>query len=132
LLEKAGMNKEQLKEGMEVDAQETLKDIMEKIERKEKSKMQRKINDSKYNETYKNILTEELPKYLKGRRKRKDRSLIAKYRCGNEIKGDQYWRKEEDRRCRICWHAEEIIRHVLKECEMTRSGLEIEELGGSR
>jgi len=61
------MSKEQLKEGMEVDAQETLKNIMEKVERKEKSERQRKINDSKYNETYKNILTEELPKYLKGR-----------------------------------------------------------------
>jgi len=101
---------------------------MEKVERKEKGERQRKINESKYNETYKNILTEELPKYLKGRRKRKDRSLIA--RCGNEIRGGQYWRKEEDRRCRICWHAEETIRHVLKECEKIRSGLEIEEFLG--
>jgi len=37
LIEKAGISKEQLKEGMEVDAQETLKDIMEKVEKKEKS-----------------------------------------------------------------------------------------------
>jgi len=51
-------------------------------------------------------------------KKEKDRSLIVKYRCGNEIRGGQYWRKEEDRRCRICWHAEETLRHVLKECEM--------------
>jgi len=29
----------------------------------------------------------------------KDRNIIARY--GNETKG-QYWREEEDRRCKIC------------------------------
>jgi len=54
LVEKAEIsNAEQLKKGIEVDAQETLKGIMEKVEKKEKSERQRKINESKYNETIK-------------------------------------------------------------------------------
>jgi len=65
LVEKMEMSKEQLKEGMEVDVQETLKDIMGKAEKKEKSERQRKINESKYKESHKNILTEEIFKEKK-------------------------------------------------------------------
>jgi len=54
----------------------------------------------------------------------KDRNLIAKYRCENEIRGGQYWRKEEDKRCRICWQTEEIyVWHVLKECSANENEL---------
>jgi len=77
-------------------ARDTEGESREKVQRKEKSERQRKINDSKYNETYKNILTEELPKYLKGRRKRKNRSLIVKYRCRNEEVNTGRRKKIED------------------------------------
>ena len=43
----------------------------------------------------------------------KDRSIIAKYTYKNETRGGQYWREEEDRRCRIYQVAEESTRHVL-------------------
>lgn len=59
---------------------------MERIDKKEKEKRRIKIEKSKYNKIYKNIMTEELPAYLRGRRGKKDRSLIARFRCGNEMK----------------------------------------------
>lgn len=43
---------------------------MERIERKEKEK-RKKIKESKYNEHYKNIMTEEVPGYLREKGKRK-------------------------------------------------------------
>jgi hypothetical protein len=36
-----------------------------------------------YNGKYEKIITEELPKYL-GRESRKERVIIARFRCGNE------------------------------------------------
>jgi len=47
--------------------------------------------------------------------------MIARYRCGNEIKRNQRWLKEEDRKCRMCGEEMESITHVLKECEETRN-----------
>ncbi|KYM88605.1 hypothetical protein ALC53_03089 [Atta colombica] len=52
-------------------------------------------------------MTEKLPKDLEGKRKRKDRSLIAKYKCESETKGSLYWRKVEDRSCRVHGKGEE-------------------------
>lgn len=75
-------------------------------------------------------MTEEIPKYLKGRMKTKDRSWIAKFRSGNETRGGQHWREEEERKCRVCWQKEETVDHILKECGTTKSEMEIEEFLG--
>ena len=56
--------------------------------------------------------------------------LIARYRCGSEVKGSQHWKEEEDRRCRICQKEEENIEHVLKECEATKSEIQLNEFLG--
>jgi len=56
--------------------------------------------------------------------------LIARYRCGNEIRGSQHWREKEDRKCRICGEAEENLVRVLKECEITKNEIPIEEFIG--
>jgi len=76
------------------------------------------------------IITEKFPKHLKDRKKGKDRSIIARYRCGNETKGSQYWRKDDDRKCRICREAEESLFHILKECDATKNDMSIEEFIG--
>lgn len=60
--------------------------------------------------------------------KKKDRSLIARYRCGNELRGGQYWREIEERTCRVCGRGEESLTHVLKECEATRDKIRSEDL----
>lgn len=71
-------------------------------------------------------MTEEIPKYLRERRKKKDRNVIARYRCGNKMRGSQHWREDKERKCRVC-KGVEILMHVLKECEATRYETSIEE-----
>lgn len=61
-----------------------------------------------------------MPKYLVGSRNMKDRNLIAKYRCGNGMRRNQFWVEEEERQCRICGEGEENIRHILEECAATK------------
>ncbi|XP_020294889.1 vicilin-like seed storage protein At2g18540 [Pseudomyrmex gracilis] len=87
----------------------------------------KRIEESRYNDSYKKVITEELPEYLRGRKRKKDRIMIARYRCGNEMKGNQHWMKEEDRKCRVCGKEIESIKHVLEECEGTRGEISEEE-----
>lgn len=58
-----------------------VKEIMERLERR------KKIEGSKYNNIYKEIVAEELPEYLRERKKGKDRRTMARYKCGNEMRG---------------------------------------------
>lgn len=51
-------------------------------------------------------------KYLEGKKRMKGRVLIARFRCGNETKGGQYWREDEEKRYRICHVAEENMNHI--------------------
>lgn len=124
-MEKAGVNKEQLRNARETGDQNVVENLINKIKRNEKKEKQKKINKSRYNNIYKDVMTEDAPKYLNVRNS-KDRSLIARYKCRNETKGSQHWR-EEDRRCRICRAAEESMFHILNECEASKNELRIEE-----
>lgn len=131
IIEKTEISKEE-REGMRenMEANEITKRMMERLERKEKEKRGKSINESKYNEHYKNIRTEEKPGYLRGRRKKKERNLIARYRCGNETRGSKHWSEEEERKCRVCKEKIEDWRHILTECVETKEEIEIEKLLG--
>ena len=59
-------------------------------------------------------------------------NLIARYRCGNEVRGRPHWREKIDRRCRICKEEEGTIWHVIKSYEATRGGLGVKVLRGAR
>jgi len=61
------------------------------------------------------------------KKKKKERSLIASYRCGNEMKGGQHWR-ENGRTCGDRGGSgEENIMYVQKECEATKDEMPIKE-----
>ncbi|KAH0818181.1 hypothetical protein GEV33_004610 [Tenebrio molitor] len=60
-----------------------------------------RIRESRYNGKYEKIITEELPKYL-GRESRKERVIIARFRCGNEERENKYWNEDRIRVCRMC------------------------------
>ena len=51
--------------------------------------------------------------------KRKDRRILARFRCGNETKAREYWKEEEEKRYRLCKRKEEDLRHVIEKCEIT-------------
>lgn len=54
--------------------------------------------------------------------------MIARYRCGNETRGERHWEKEEEKRCRICKEKVEDWSHILKECEATKEVIEFRDL----
>jgi len=41
-------------------------------------------------------MVEAVPGYLLGKKKKKERSLVARYRCGNEIRRG-HWKEENER-----------------------------------
>ena len=84
---------------------------------KERSRRERRIRESKYNKHYRKIAKEELPKYLEGRMKWKDRKILARFWCGNETKAREYWKEEGEKRCRL-YKRKEDLTHVIEECEI--------------
>lgn len=50
---------------------------------------------------------------------RKDVIKIARCRMGNETRENRYWKKEENRSCRLCEEAEETIKHIMEECRIS-------------
>lgn len=63
-MEKAGVNKEQLRNARETGDQNVVENLINKIKKNEKKEKQRKINKSRYNNIYKDVMTEDAPKYL--------------------------------------------------------------------
>lgn len=41
---------------------------------------------------------------------------VARYRMGNEMRNNWYWRGEEERLCRMCGMKRECWQHVWEEC----------------
>ena len=111
------------KGGTQIEAKEeqeriTADQIIEERRKREAEERGKRIRESKYNTHYRNIAKEKLPKYLEGRRKWKDRRILARFRCGNETKAREYWKEEGEKRCRLCRRKEDL-RHVIEECEIT-------------
>ncbi|XP_029175923.1 nucleolar protein 58-like [Nylanderia fulva] len=128
VLEETEIRKEELKEKRKKEeTKKIVQKMMEEIARKEEQIRRKGIDESKYNEIYKNIMTEETPTYLRGKRNKKERNMIARYRCGNETKESQHWLEKAERRCRICREGIENMLHILKECEETKDGITLEE-----
>lgn len=49
----------------------------------------------------------------------KARSMVARFRCGNETRAREHWKEEGERGCRLCKKGEGNLRHILEECEIT-------------
>lgn len=86
LLEKMEINKEEIrKKKEERKIKKVVKQIMRDVSTKEKEARLRNPRITRY--TYKDIRSEDILEYFKGKKKKKERILIARYRCGNEMKG---------------------------------------------
>lgn len=82
------INKEEIrKKKEERKITEVVRQIMRDVSTKEKEVKRSKIEESTYNQIYKDIRSEDISEYFNGKKKKKERILIARYRCGNEMKG---------------------------------------------
>ncbi|XP_033360795.1 uncharacterized protein LOC117239403 [Bombus vosnesenskii] len=75
-----------------------------------------------------NIAKEGLPKYLEGRMKWEDRSMLTRFRCGNETRAREHWKEEGERGCTLCKKGEEDLKHAVEECEITGGARRIVEV----
>lgn len=66
-----------------------------------------RIETSRYNEVYRIIKVERIPRYMKGKGKAERIRTIARIRLGNKMRSGRYWETVEKRRCRLCGVEEE-------------------------
>ncbi|KAJ3656992.1 hypothetical protein Zmor_016028 [Zophobas morio] len=92
----------------------------------DKQERRSRISESRYNAEYRKIVKDEVRKYTH-RESIKEKRMMARFRCGNEEKENNFWMDETDRKCRICWREGETIEHMLEGCEGLR---ELEESRG--
>lgn len=71
-----------------------------------------RIKNSKYNEIYEKIQTERIPEYLKRKTGKKEQSLIARFRCGNEARESQMWREEKEKKMQDMWNKNGSLEHI--------------------
>ncbi|KAK1137320.1 hypothetical protein K0M31_001832 [Melipona bicolor] len=110
-IRKRGLRKSERKKIREEgrNHREISRNMIDIIVRKEREERVERIKNSNYNRDYSERVTENLPEYLKGSRKKKERCMIVRFRCENEWKGGQHWEEEEERMCRLCGETEENI-----------------------
>lgn len=44
---------------------------------------------------------------------------VARFRLGSETRESKFWKKEDERLCRLCKRESEGIKHVIRDCEKT-------------
>lgn len=72
-----------------------------------------RIDKSTYLQNYLEIYTgQELPKYLQ--KPGRAHQMIARFRIGNEERGNMYWSVAEKRQCRLCGYTRETIEHMTQ------------------
>ncbi|KAL6421353.1 hypothetical protein ACFW04_014690 [Cataglyphis niger] len=57
-----------------------------------------------------------IPEYLRRDWGKSRWQRMARYRLGNGMKGNWYWKEEEDKKCRLCGREEETWEHVWERC----------------
>lgn len=82
----------------------------------QKQEQRANIMRSNYNPRYKYCITDELPKYLRGRGGRTKIKAIARLICGNEEERNRYWLPWEKRLCRLCKRTMGSFEHLIDEC----------------
>src|SRR5436190_3559451 len=74
------------------------------------------IRSSKFNKWYKWVKGEGIPGYMKKGWGESRWNRVARYRMGNGMKGNLYWKEKEMRKCRMCEREEETWEHIWEEC----------------
>ena len=78
------------------------------------------VRTSRSCKNYRNVIG--IPEYIRKSKKRegKKMQMIARWRCGNEERGNMFWMNEEERKCRVCEKEREDIKHMKEECVLLK------------
>ena len=96
-------------------------EIKEKRDDRYKEETDKDVEKSKYAKDLKDILGKGNRIYdsAEVKNSRNGLEILARFRLENETRVNEYWRTEEERRCRVCNEQEETITHVLRDCPVT-------------
>ena len=75
-----------------------------------------RIRGGRFNGWFKEVRVGGLPRYLKKKGKEEKKIRVARYRLGNEMRGERYWMGGDANRCRICGWEQESWERVLERC----------------
>ncbi|KAJ8678049.1 hypothetical protein QAD02_013836 [Eretmocerus hayati] len=82
--------------------------------------VERKVQEAKYNQRYKNIRSEKIPKYLMNCKKGIQIDIIARIRCGNLEERCKYWLADRQKSCILCGKSEGSLEHLIEGCTETK------------
>lgn len=100
-------------------------EIEEKMVEYDEGKRWEKIVESKFNRWYKFCRSlADIPEYLVRMKKEYKWQRMIRFRMGEGIKESMYWKKEEERLCRVCEYEVESWEYVLEGC--VNSGMDEE------
>jgi len=75
--------------------------------------LEKKIRNSKYNDSYKNSTSIGMSDYLLKRGNEGSQKVIARWRYGNEEERNGFWKTKEEKKFRICGVEEGCIEHIM-------------------
>ncbi|KAJ8684963.1 hypothetical protein QAD02_020756 [Eretmocerus hayati] len=110
---------------MELEVMETLeKDVELEMDKRYRDIFNQnrmaKLREAKYNPSYKEIRTEETPKYRKEPKKGVQIDIIARLRCGSFEENNKYWLEEKLRACELCKSRGGSLQHLIQDCAKAR------------
>ena len=126
--EGSGFSTEEV-ENMRTRGENVRKIVQDRISDVEKQEEYNKMERSRYCPRFQKIKAEDLPGYLQKEWKKSQIQKIARFRCGCAERGSQHWRREEERKCRLCNLEKETVEHWIEDCkELPRRHQTVEEV----
>ena len=114
--EGSGFSTEEV-ENMRMRGENARKIVQDRISDVEKQEEYNKMERSRYCPRFQKIKAEDLPGYLQKEWKKSQIQKIARFRCGCAERGSQHWRREEERKCRLCNLEKETVEHWIEDCK---------------
>ncbi|KMQ87887.1 hypothetical protein RF55_12706 [Lasius niger] len=110
--------------GTDMEEMETQKDegvfelgrLVTKDVELDRKKIWEKIEESRFNAYYNEIKGKGIPENLKKGWEESRWQRVAKFRLGNGIRKNGYWKDEEEKKCRICGREGETWEHIWERC----------------
>lgn len=107
------------------EEKEKLRNRDEEVQRQEHSE---RIRGGKYNPRYNYIRSLGLPQYPRKEGRGGSQGLITRSRCGNLENWNEYWKKEEKRKCGLCGGKFGTLEHWTREYRAMERGVGLEEI----
>lgn len=89
--------------------------ISERVREVQVQERRKKIRKSRYNRWYERLEASWLPRYLMKKRRGQEAKIIARFRCGNQKRGNRVWKAEAERMYDSCGNELHILEHMERE-----------------